>query len=925
MRCHSERSGEPGGGFARNRELILQRLRAALGTTGRALLGGITSLVFAALLHADVLVVGDALNRSADFARSLRAADLAVRAAGPAALADLDPAQTPVVVLASEKALPPNARLALNRFIATGGHVVVVGAHLFDYAPRPTNPVALGRFAAARDFRVVETRVPREKPHRETIAGPDGKPALQFSTTLRGFDDFRVELDATALRARDRSVIEFWARGDAYMDLLALEILDNAGQRWLGFVPIGREWAKHAISLADFLPHGWAKPDEPYPLLPPETIVTVGLGPNLATLWPEKPMTLALGSVDLAEDATRKYAPTSALVPLRLPFLENGIRTPAWLFDPFAGSQSIAAQALRPVGANAETFQPPVNVWLCPPPHLEHPGPRMGSDHRKDYILKFEHEIRRIPWCDALAAGGAGGGPVAELRVAASGKLRGTTVALFGIPVETILSSPVLRQSLTDAIVAVATRPKVAGVTINTTSAKMSGHSVVPTLTVVLQNPRARAVTGNVVATVAAGALRGEANVTVPPRATAAVTIALSAVPADFPFTKFDWRVALETDGGRDEWRDRVDLERGLLHASRHMVGTQQQFPDGRISNHYFADIYGARAMLAYADLVRREPERLQANADLWQGFSPAQIEAAALRFCDMLVRRQNPDGSVPMGYGEQAGTYNIADTGSMALGIGQVIPLLPDSARGERYLAFCRAFAGWAETFYIDAKLSAKLTAEFPDRARKGEAKAGHYGIGQTSRGRTLTGPSWVLPDILGAQILLQQVDGSANYQRIADRNLRAYLDAGYGSAGYFHAEALVWGMLATSDPELRRRIADNLRTTFIATLLQGEANDMYDRGARAFLNGLALVYYRRLVEDNAAVRALLLKYAWAFAAEDAPNGMRRVAETFPKPVHGESIAASKQASCGAIWAMELLEPGATLLRSGGSPRGKR
>lgn len=896
----------------------------------------IISLAIAGALHAEVLLIGDALHRSRELSKSLQAAKIAARPAGADALAQLNPAQNAVVVLAAEKPLPPETRRDLTRFLASGGHAVVVGAHTFDYAPRPAKPAPLGRFATPPSHRIVrpERKAParattlREPARVETIAGPDGKPALGFRTYLRGMDDFLVEFDAAAVRSPQRRVLQFWAKGDSYMDLLALEIRDTQGKRWLGFAPLGDEWKRHAISLADFLPEGWDNPDEPYPLLKPETIATIGLGTNLATLWPEKPMTLALGSIDLAEDAGAVYTPTSALLALRLPFHENGMKIPAWLFDPFAGAQRAAAGARirrsdAPLSERSATLDP-VDAWLCPTPNVEHPGPRMGTDHRKDYILKFERESRRIPLWEALDRGGASAGAVAELRIAGAGRFAGANVALIGISPQAVLSRPALVDSLTRTIVGIATRPKVAGVTVNTTAAGADtrAENIVPTLRVVVQNPLARAVRGKVLADVGAGRLRGEVALDVPARGTASAVVPLSAVPADFPFARFDWSVTFASDAGSDELRDRVDIERGLVYASRHMVDTQSRFPDGRISHHYFGDVYGTRAMLAYADLLRRQPERLKNNADLWRSTSPASIEASALRFFDMLVRRQHADGSVPMGYSEHTNIYNIADTGAMALGIGQITPLLKDVARQADYLLFCRRFVDWAETFYIDEKLSKELDEKYPDRAKKRETKAGHYGIGLGHLKRNETGPSWVLPDILGAQVLMTLVDPNPDYLRISERNMRAYLDAGYTTVGYFHSEAMLWGFLATKDAALRQRIADNLRTTFLGALLKGEANDMYLRGARAFLNGLPLLYYRQYIEDNAAVRAVLLKYAWAFASEDAPNAMRRVAETFPKPAHGESIAASKQSACGAIWAMELLEPGSSLLRVEGFPQ---
>jgi hypothetical protein len=724
------------------------------------------------------------------------------------------------------------------------------------------------------------------------------------------------------MRSPKRRVLQFWAKGDAYMDLLAIQIRDTAGKNWFGFVPIAGEWKHYAISLADFLPEGWAQPDETHPLLAPETIATVGLGTNMLTLWPEKPMTLTLGSVDLAEDAGEFYAPTSALPAVRLPFLENGITVPNWLFDPFARSARIGSEGgLRRTGGDATMIKGPREVWSCPTPNVEHPGPRMGTDHRSEYILKFERETRRIPLWKAIGPTGAFTGVVAELRIAAAGKQPGANVALFGLPPAQVGSNPAIANAVAETIIAITTTPKIAGVTINTTAEK-DDADIVPTLSVVVQNPLAREVRGRLVASAGGNRVRGEADITLPPRGAATATLRMSAVPADFAFGRFDWRVGFESDAGRDELRDQVDVERALIHASRHMLGTQRQFPDGRISHHYFGDAYGVRGMLAYADLLRREPGRLERNRDLWRTISPAEIEAGGLRFFDMLVRRQNEDGSIPMGYSEHLGVYNVADGGQMALSVGQVLPLVQDAQRRECYLQFCRLFADWAETFYIDEKRSIELGEKFPQRVAKGETKVGHYGLGWGSRSRNETGPFWVLPDILGVQTLLTYVDSNHEYRRIATRNLRAYLDAGYRSDGYFWAEALVWSWLSTAGKHDRARIAASLRTSFIARLLQGEAHDMYDRGARANLNALPLLYYRRYFEDNAAVRAVLLKYVWAFASEDAPNAMRRVSETFPKPAHGESIAAAKQAACGALWAMELLEPGSSFLRTDGFPR---
>ena len=110
------------------------------------------------------------------------------------------------------------------------------------------------------------------------------------------------------------------------------------------------------------------------------------------------------------------------------------------------------------------------------------------------------------------------------------------------------------RWSLTKTIVAIVNQPKIAGVTINTTPARPGGaDSVVPALSVSVQNPLARPVRGKLIANIADGRLRGEAELIVPPRAFASAVVTLSAVPADFPFNGFDWRVTFESDAGRGQ------------------------------------------------------------------------------------------------------------------------------------------------------------------------------------------------------------------------------------------------------------------------------------------------------------------------------------------------------------------------------------
>jgi hypothetical protein len=117
----------------------------------------------------------------------------------------------------------------------------------------------------------------------------------------------------------------------------------------------------------------------------------------------------------------------------------------------------------------------------------------------------------------------------------------------------------------------------------------------------------------------------------------------------------------------------------------------------------------------------------------------------------------------------------------------------------------------------------------------------------------------------------------------------------------------------MTTKNDDLKNKIKENLQKTFLPPLYHGKVNDMFDIGSRGTLRVLPLLYYQRQIGDDANIRAVLLKNVWSFGSGSSVNSMERIAETFGKPVHGESLAASKYASLSALWAMELLYPGST------------
>jgi len=356
------------------------------------------------------------------------------------------------------------------------------------------------------------------------------------------------------------------------------------------------------------------------------------------------------------------------------------------------------------------------------------------------------------------------------------------------------------------------------------------------------------------------------------------------------------------------------------------MVNAQKIYPDGRISNHYFADAYGVRAMMAYVKYLDKHPEHLKLNPDLWKQISPQQIRESAERFGDMLVRRQNADGSVPMGYGEQSNSFNVADGGQISLGLGSIAYEDVDGARHEQYLRACKKIIDFAETFYIDEQRFKKLQTEDAGDVKKYRTHPGYYGLGVYSGGkRRNAGPIWVLSDLLASQALLSYAFPEGPYRELLERNVDIYLQHAGSTSGWYQSEAMIWCWLSVADQATRQRIADNLKSTFLPTLFAGKEDDMYDAGARGTLRGLPLVYYRRYLGDSKNARAALLKYVWAAGSESSSDSVAALAREYPNPHHGMSIEAMKFGEFSSIWAMELLQPNSTLLQMGTFPRVKQ
>ena len=802
----------------------------------------------------------------------------------------IDAAQ--LVVVDGRKPIDPMMRQELAALLQRNGNVLIVGTEAFNYTPKPydsepivdlTDPTSYIIERDKRDKKAGSLETPKPAPtetHR-------GKPAVELRTLHRSMPDMFLKIDLPKRLDDTQNVLTFSACGNAYVDLLALEIIDRNGNRWLSFCSLTNEWADYAVSLADFIPEGNAS--NQYELLQPSEVSRLFMGSNLLTIWRERPTYLALGDIGFARNHNPIYAPTSELMRMQIPFEAMGTKVPETLFDP----------AFRAEKGESGTIIRNSVDWVT--------GVRMGDDTEQGYKTKFTRESRIYPLIER-----AGVGNEAQIEFFANGPLAGGAVALFANEME---PKHLAKEAVRAADLMTRT-PMVVSADMHTSRPNEEDQNIYPSLELALRNPLKNNAKAKLSIIIDNRTEHEDTSLVLPSEKLTIRKVKLRAVREGFPSLRFDWSVLLTSGERKDEWCDRVDVERAMLIAFRHLVRNQKLFPDGRISNHYFGDAYGVRAMLAFLHHTKHDQSVIERHPDIFSTISLNDMRFCAHRFFDMLCDRQAADGSMPMGYSEPGGTCNVADMGQISLAMAQSSQYVDDPERKERYLNAARRLAKWAETYYIDAEKSQRLKAENPKMGARGWADEGQYGLGATGKRRRETGPTWVLSDILGIQTYLAFYDTPEMQQwarPIYDRNARFYIGLNHTAEGYFQAEALFWLRKTLNDPTLIAKIDANLKETMLGKRYRTTDREPYKLGSRGSLNALPLLYYQRYIGDDANIRAVLLKYFWAFAAQGSFRNMERQTQAFPKSTHGEGMAASKFASFSALWAVEALYPEST------------
>src|SRR5690606_212143 len=155
----------------------------------------------------------------------------------------------------------------------------------------PIDLVAVVDFGNNKTYQVVK---PEGKPRPGSMdqpivktdeVPPSGEKGLSLFTQRRGMAETLVQFSVKRHASETRSVLTFKAKGNHYMDLLAVEAVDTDQKKWVTFVPISLDWQDYIVSFADFVPDGWNSDKGVYPLLDPAKVSSLSMGVNLMAVW----------------------------------------------------------------------------------------------------------------------------------------------------------------------------------------------------------------------------------------------------------------------------------------------------------------------------------------------------------------------------------------------------------------------------------------------------------------------------------------------------------------------------------------------------------------------------------------------------------------------------------------------------------------
>lgn len=839
--------------------------------------------------HAAILKSGPAWQ---DVAALYRHAGYVTSVVGQKDMEGLTVTRTSTVVIPPRSLFPASARRQLSSYLKSGGTLVDLCPGALAYTHQPAAHKRVADFAVGGGYTV-------NRPASAgvtKVAGPGGGTALQFDARMVVDGELSVSMPLKRFRSGSMDMICFQAKGDYNIDVLKVAVNDSSGSTYAGFVELGRGWRSYALPMADLIEV--TRESAPRPLDPAKA-ETVTLGISTLTTWKAATGSLAIGPVSLARSVRNAGVMTSAVARWRPQCARAKAAFPEWIVDPFLDAVRLPANTQVHLAGTTLLAQAGQCFAIQPAPVFRGEWKYEVGDELK------RREMRRRPLLVAKALDGRWR-TVAETRTMTDGPYKGASMVLFGVDSATYAPGTALGKALVRATDYVVRTPRI--VKLRPATSKPGEDPAQHCCKVVFANPLSHPIGGELVIDVANGKMKARQPVALRPGLTE-VEVKIGVVPADFPMTHFRWSAKLTTAQGEDTWADTVDLKRSLIEAAGYILDCQKAYRDGRFGEHFFTEIYAARLLHA---LGLRTGER--------------KMIESGLRFCDMLVARQRPDGGIPLGYADNSGVIYTADDGTDVIGLLQIASWMNDAQRAKTYIEASRKYLAFREALYVTPEKSARLQEQFGKDAAG--TKVGNYGLGILKsdyiKGDRVPWPElkteergvpFVLTISMGAPAAMQLLDPKPEYLAVVKRDADEYLTGYYpmSKSSHFAAECVFWMRQALTDKPTQAGFDAKIRQFMPFTL--GEADGAFYFQARGSLRLLSMAYYRRFIADEPHVRAAMLQSIWDACSHSSSYSMASVGAHFPVVSYGPSEGGFRYVTYTSIGLVEILQPGSTLL----------
>ena len=794
-----------------------------------------------------------------------------------AAAETLNPRHVDLVVLPYGAAFPADARDTFVRYLRYGGSFLTLGGLAFEklvrragdgWADVRTTPVDWDEpGAVVTDF---EGAAPEwDFAHAAEgdrisveIAGPGADGSEQAARLVcAGLSAYGYAGLTAEARAPDaeHSVLCFWAKGDAETEQLAIEPREEDGSRWKMVVPLTTEWQRFAIPAQRFLAYDTDERGGPGDHLHPERVPGVWFGFTRGMVgggrrefcldeiaW--RRSRVELGAVPApmrpGESADLTLAAFGANIAAR-----PGASATIPVFTPVeriedADGASLSS-ALDPAGGVARV-RGRVSGYVARVPALA-----ARTRPRRGLRLGGRRVGRLVPALELHGPEGASA--VGALFLPSGAAQRDAVWAFFGVDSVDLLSLDVeWPGNMLLRIAGLATGSPVLDEPEMTFVAEGEPAQTFGVVTVRVRGRDDEAAGADLTLRTEFGGPGFLDERPVRPGETVTVRCPVAMLGGDV--TGCAGMIELIADGrAMDQVRVWMWARDCLLMVCNWLVANQAE--DGTFSGVSFQDNRAARGLLGAYEITGEE-----------------QYREAAVRWGEQMIERQREDGGYRMGYGitSKGESCYVADGGEIAIAMARLVSYTEGEQR-ERFIESLRGYFGYRESFrepngaigvgwcLHDYGQRPIKPLDKPTRILAGEKNT--YTIGCT----------------LAAAAAYAAITKDPEIKAMAVRDTEWLLEH-YTSLSGAAAESAIWAHHYVADDELKRRIEEHMRESFVKRIVNPTDRSWLGGGGRAVLDLDIIAYWLDRVAKDAEMEAALGRWLHALCGSNSTSAVRHL-----------------------------------------------